>query len=317
MSALGFRTCIVIPDEPRPRCLLHPPLIPRSATSPCDAGRLEGAIAAAYGRALAPARERAIQGIVLLPPESRSFVLQTLVLSFIVNNQNGLLGGYVVKNILARMLNPHGRLSFFFRQKAGCTILDIGCGNDSPFRTKQILPDCCYTGIDIADYNLTKPNLADNYILTSPENFADEIAKLAGQFDAVISAHNLEHCDDQKRTIRAMAAALKPGGMLYLAFPSERSVRLPRRGGCLNYYDDTSHKGPPPNVDVVVGELTNAGLTVNICSNPYQPLLYRLIGLIVELLSRIKNRVMPGTWALYGFETVIWAARPRDPVGSR
>jgi SAM-dependent methyltransferase len=215
----------------------------------------------------------------------------------------------VMRAFLSLILDPHGRNSFLIRLKRGCSILDVGCGNDSPFNTKKIRPDCLYTGLDIDDYNLTKLNIADHYILCRPEDFAANIAKFAGQFDAVISCHNLEHCNDRRSTVSAMVEALKPGGVLYLGFPSERSVRLPSRGGCLNYYDDPTHKDAPPDVDAIVGELTRAGLSVR-CYNPDRPPLYRFVGLIFEPLSRIRNKVMLGTWALYGFETRIWAVRP-------
>ena len=78
-------------------------------------------------------------------------------------------------------------------------ILDVGCGNNSPFHTKTVLPNCNYYGIDICDHNQTKPLLADLYIITTPDNFSFEISKYSNHFDAVISNHNLEHCDDRKK----------------------------------------------------------------------------------------------------------------------
>jgi hypothetical protein len=31
---------------------------------------------------------------------------------------------------------------------------------------------------------------------------------------------------------------------------------------------------------------------------------------VIEPISRLRNKVMKGTWVLYGFETAIWGARP-------
>jgi hypothetical protein len=49
------------------------------------------------------------------------------------------------------------------------------------------------------------------------------------RMDAVISSHNLEHCDDPAAVRDSMVVALRPGSSLFLAFPCEESVRVPRR----------------------------------------------------------------------------------------
>ena len=69
----------------------------------------------------------------------------------------------------------------------------MGCGNDSPARVKSLRPDLWYIGLDIlGDDNQTKPtNLANEYIITAPESFADRIRDFEAGVDAVVSAHNL------------------------------------------------------------------------------------------------------------------------------
>lgn len=216
----------------------------------------------------------------------------------------------MISNFVKIALKPRGKQAFI-RSHATGHILDVGCGNNAPYMAKQIAPSCHYTGIDIGDYNQTKPNLADQYILTDPEHFPDEIARHAGEFDAVMSAHNLEHCDDREATLMAMISALRPGGDLFLAFPSARSVNLPSRQGTLNYYDDKTHKAAPPDVGKITAILHAAGLRTQVY-NPYRPALLCLFGLLVEPLARWQKRAISGgTWALYGFETVIWAHKPK------
>lgn len=198
-----------------------------------------------------------------------------------------------------------------FLQQLGPTskILDVGCGNNSPHKIKTILPKCNYTGIDVGDYNQTKPILADHYILTSPIDFADEIYKMKGQFDAVISTHTIEHCNERDRTVDAMLKAIKPSGQIYMLFPSESSVDLPSRGGGLNYFDDGTHKDFPPNFDELVDTIRRNNFRIMIAEREYKPLMECIRGLINEKESTRLNMIYPGTWSYYGFESLIWAKR--------
>ena len=168
-------------------------------------------------------------------------------------------------------------------------ILDVGCGNNSSFAAKNILPSCIYTGIDIGDYNQTKPNMADKYILTSSECFADEISKFKNYFDAVISSHNIEHCDDREKTIKAMLDSIKPGGQLFISFPCENSVNFPNRNGTLNYYDDSTHTLLPPNFMALIETLEKAGFKIEFASKQYRPFMKWLRGFINEKKSRHQN----------------------------
>jgi SAM-dependent methyltransferase len=191
-------------------------------------------------------------------------------------------------------------------------IFDIGCGNNSPFYTKSILPNCHYTGIDVGDYNQTEPILADQYILSSSSDFVGSIEKFQNTFDAVISNHNLEHCDDRQGVINAMLKAIKPQGRLFMAFPCEQSVNFPKRAGSLNYFDDSTHQGLPPNFDALVAQLENAGFRVDFAARNYRPLFHYLIGFFNEKASRRQATTLAGTWAYYGFESILWATNLSD-----
>ena len=41
----------------------------------------------------------------------------------------------------------------------------------------------------------------------------------------------------------------------------------------------------------------------------YKPVYYCILGGVMEPLSKIKKRVMKGTWGYWGFESVIWSQR--------
>lgn len=193
-------------------------------------------------------------------------------------------------------------------------ILDVGCGNGSPRRVKMVAPDCYYVGVDVSDYNNTNATLAlaDKYMLFEPEHFADGIAGLDDKFDAVLSSHNIEHCNHPNDTLNAMCGRLKKGGRLYLAFPSEASADFPSRKGTLNFYDDSTHRWLP-KYDNVIQQLKANGMEVVFASKQYKPHVFHVLGGILEPLSKKKGKVLPGiTWAYWGFETIIWAEKRED-----
>lgn len=213
------------------------------------------------------------------------------------------------KPAIKKFIRPHSKYSFLSKLKPNSEVLDVGCGNNSPYITKKIQPSCIYTGIDVCDYNQTESNLADNYILTSPECFVDEISKFKGCADAVISAHNIEYCNDREKTLDAMLDAIKVGGKLFISFPSENSINLPTRFGTLNYFDDPFHKDLPPDFDRVVRTISQAGFEIEFAARNYQPFLDWFRGFLNERNSRTQNRVIGSTWAYHGYESIIWARK--------
>ncbi|HSC47750.1 MAG TPA: class I SAM-dependent methyltransferase [Gammaproteobacteria bacterium] len=210
-------------------------------------------------------------------------------------------------------LQPRGKDGFIQKIRRGGWVLDVGCGNDSPAQFKKQRPDIVYVGIDVGDYNQTldPTHYADEYILASPEGFAQAIAAFAGKCDAVVSAHNLEHCLDPDAVLESMLAAVKPGGRLYIAFPCEASIRFPQRDGSLNFYDDATHR-LPPDYEKTLAQIESAGFHIEFARRRYRPWALFLMGLVLEPVSHVLKRTMPmySTWAFYGFETIIWAERP-------
>lgn len=212
---------------------------------------------------------------------------------------------------LSAALRAHGRTSFIDALPPGSKVLDVGCGNRSPKRFKTQRPDIRYVGLDVSDYNQTAPEqFADQYIVTTPDRFTAEIGKFENDVDAVVSAHNLEHCLHPDEVLEAMLAAVKPGGTIYLSFPCGASVNFPARRGCLNFYDDPSHRNVL-DPEATRAAVRAAGFDITFSRNRYRPILPALIGFFFEPVSRLTKRQAPlgCTWALYGFETVIWAKR--------
>ena len=214
---------------------------------------------------------------------------------------------------IQRALRRYGKDAFVANLPNKAKIFDIGCGNMSPRRVKLLRPDIHYIGLDIQDYNQNPSTLvfANEYRVCQPEYFVSEIQNEQGSMDAVISSHNLEHCADQREVLHAMCQSLKFGGKLYLSFPSEASVYFPSRAGTLRFSDDPTHNSPP-NWYEILDFLNQSGLIVIFARKRYRPFIPMIIGGILEPLSFISKYVMPfgSTWALWGFESVIWAEKP-------
>lgn len=206
------------------------------------------------------------------------------------------------------ILKKHGKASFIRSVVKNAKILDVGCGNNSPFYTKQKRPDINYTGLDIGEYNQSSgyEKYVDRLLLTDPENFHKEIEKYPNEFDAVISSHNLEHCNNPNEVILAMINSLKKYGKIYFAFPCEKSVTFPSRKGCLNFFDDPSHKNVI-NFDNTINILKNNNIVIDFAARQYKPFILSIFGLIFEPISRVSTKPVPfgSTWAYYGFETII------------
>jgi hypothetical protein len=110
-------------------------------------------------------------------------------------------------------------------------------------------------------------------------------------------------------TLQAMMNSLKPGGRIYLAFPCEVSAKFPSRRRTLNYYDDDTHKDIPPSFDNIINTIVSNGFEIEYSTRRYRPFLLWLLGLIQEPFARWRNDILQGTWAFYGFESIIWARK--------
>lgn len=200
------------------------------------------------------------------------------------------------------------KFQFISQLPKSSRVLDVGCWNNSPKITKTINPYIYYVGIDIWDYNQKKESIeaADEYLICIPESFSQTISSAKGEYDAVISAHNIEHCNAPYETLYAMCTKVKKGGLLFMAFPSERSVSFPSRRGTLNFYDDKTHIYLP-EFEKIVNIVQESGFKIVFKSSSYRPLGMRLIGMIVDCF--VKSHTTRFTWAHYGFEAIIRAKK--------
>lgn len=202
---------------------------------------------------------------------------------------------------------------FYARKYFNCTIkiLDIGCANDSPKVTKIWFPNSTYHGVDIVDR--VDINI-DHFYLVDPDQFDCYDAVRDEHYDFVILNHVIEHLNDPSQLVDIACSKLKPGGLLWIAFPSPDSLSFPSGVGTLNFSDDPTHIHICEIVNLS-NKLISNGLKIVTAGKSRDPLRF-FIGLCVlpiAILTRIitGRYMIKGLWYLYGFEDRIIAIKNR------
>jgi SAM-dependent methyltransferase len=122
-------------------------------------------------------------------------------------------------------------------------LLDIGCGSHSASLTKKYFPSCDYYGVDRTreyfndprDFSLMRQFYQIDVSTLNFDALPDSF------FDVVIMSHIIEHLQNGPEVIRALMSKVKPGGLIYVEYPSKRTTRFPSMRGTLNFYDDPTH----------------------------------------------------------------------------
>ena len=210
---------------------------------------------------------------------------------------------------MVKFVRPNHLIDTISHLKSGMTVLDVGCGSNSPVKLKSFFPNLTIHGIDIYDVGNHAKNALSEFYLSSSDSFDTDINSIIDLFDCVISHHNLEHCIHRDLVLASMCKKLKPEGLLFLCFPSLQSPNLPSRKGTLNYFDDTTHVSPPIDSQDLIIKLVNNKMEILFFASTYKPVIMRHIGRILEPISKRAGKVLPGTWSYYGFETVLVAQK--------
>jgi len=190
--------------------------------------------------------------------------------------------------------------------------LDVGCGYHSPRRTKRYFPRCEYYGIDrdIVELDSTDMEAMETFyqidldresLDTVPVNF----------FDVVVMSHVIEHLRNGLRVLDALATKLKPGGHIYLEFPSAASLATPRgQRGCLHFSDDATHVRLY-SVPEVVNVLLNRDFEIIAAGRRRDPI--RLLLTPIALLAGLARGDIWGggrrLWDFVGFADFVYARR--------
>ena len=129
-----------------------------------------------------------------------------------------------------------------FRNKK-FNFLDIGCGNHSPSQTKLFFPNCNYYGFDREKYNISKEDtvLMEKFYIGDLDDLASLDSVPNNFFEVIVVAHVIEHIKFGEQVLQKLSLKLKKGGVMFIEWPSSRSLALPSMRGTLNFSDDKTH----------------------------------------------------------------------------
>jgi SAM-dependent methyltransferase len=204
------------------------------------------------------------------------------------------------------------RLYSRFKQEK-FTLLDVGCGNHSPSRTKKWFPKCSYFGVDRECYNIDEADMEAMQELFVVDLNCTGLKEIPDEFfDVILMSHVIEHLRSGLDVLRILVSRkLKPGGVVYVEFPSVRSLSLPSMEGTLNFCDDCTHVRLY-DVKEVANVLLDSGLKI-VRAGPRRCLDRVAAAPIMVLYAVVRKRSLRGGWFwdLLGFADFVLGEKPQ------
>ena len=196
----------------------------------------------------------------------------------------------------------------------GLRILDVGCGNNSPSTTKHWFPGCHYSGVDVERYNNNDDDLAamDAFYPVGVDG-SGYSAIPDSSFDLILLHHVVEHMPRPEPILKSLCSKLKPGGYIWVAFPSLRSLSLPSASQwTLQFCDDPTHVHVPD-----IREVSNILLASEVKivhAGRSRDFIRALIGMALlprALVTRLVTGGFSarGLWYVLGFEDHVLGRR--------
>ncbi|MEI8278151.1 MAG: methyltransferase domain-containing protein [Bacteroidota bacterium] len=191
------------------------------------------------------------------------------------------------------------------------TMLDIGAGNHSPSKTKELFPNCIYYGLDLNkeySYSDTDINIMTGF-------YEMDLTKLDFDiipdkfFDYINIAHVIEHLYNGDVVIEKLSTKLKKGGHIYIEYPGKKSTTLPSMNGSLNFYDDETHVRVY-SYNEVASVLEKVGFEI-LSKGMRRSWFYIAVIPFRALGYLIKGQKLPGNifWDLLGFAEFVYAKK--------
>ena len=213
-----------------------------------------------------------------------------------------------IKKLFYLFWSPYGKKSFLLNLSPGSNVLDVGCGEESYVRINQLVKNISYYGIDIvAHHNNHFNNFRKSkiFLYTFLSNQFHNFYKKIPDIDYVVWSHNIEHCKYPYKTFKGISKIHKKNGLMYLSFPSSKSLKFPRRKGTLNFYDDKTHVNVI-DYEILEKKLEKYNYKILYKNISYKPLIPYFFGFVFEPLSKFFGKNLPYglTWYYYGFESI-------------
>jgi len=190
-------------------------------------------------------------------------------------------------------------------------VMDIGCGNNSAYKTKLYFPNCEYHGLDkIKNCNNDAINfkLMEKFYQIDLDN--SKLNELPDNYyDCIIFSHVIEHLTNGLDLLELLINKLAQNGIIYIETPSQRSLSLPSMKGVLNFWDDPTHI-KVYDLNEMVGTLRQKNCQI-LYSKTRRSLKRILFFPAYTVYSLFKNRYIISTvfWDLLGFANIVIAKK--------
>lgn len=229
--------------------------------------------------------------------------------------RTGRFRGFRPGVLLTRLLNPRYAWlpSTFFQHPV--RIVDAGVGPKDAINARRVFTTCWFEGINIADLPAGSPERRafDRYHLVDL-NQSDLSFVPDGGFDYVICSHTIEHLDDGIALVGRLCTKLRPGGRLYLEWPSVESQGFPLRGFGLNFFDNPMHK-QTFSVEAVASVVRENGLEIGYAGR--RRVVARMVlapVLVAYHALRARRLALYDLWDILGSCYAVHARKPQ-PCG--
>ncbi len=190
-------------------------------------------------------------------------------------------------------------------------LLDIGAGNHSASKIKNVFPNCEYHGVDLErDYNNSKEDfqlMSGFYEMDLTQLNMSSIPD--DYFDGIWMVHVIEHLHNGDAVIQHLLPKLKKGGFLYIEYPGQKSTTLPSMHGTLNFKDDATHVRVY-SVNEISQLLARENCTT-LKSGIRRNIWFMLAMPFRILFSWVRGKKLQGNifWDLLGFAEYVWAKK--------
>jgi SAM-dependent methyltransferase len=217
----------------------------------------------------------------------------------------------VIRRQLVRLLNP--RYAWLPPDASPARILDVGAGVEDARIAKSQFPACRFEAVNIAEIDQGAATDFDAYhrcdLNDTDLSFLEDAS-----YDYVISSHTIEHLADGRATVARLCGKVRPGGLLYLEWPSVESLRFPVRGLGLNFYDDETHVRTFA-LEEIAEIVRAAGIDIEF-SGPRRMWSRLLVSPFLVVMHSLTRRklVLYDWWDLTGFCYVVRGKRPAATV---
>jgi SAM-dependent methyltransferase len=134
-------------------------------------------------------------------------------------------------------------------------------------------------------------------------------------YDFIILHHVVEHIADPLPILAAVCSKLKPDGVIWIGFPSLRSLSLPSGEGTLQFCDDPTHVRVP-HVWEISNVLLANGVKV-LHAGRSRSFVREALGAAILPWAMLRRLVTgrlsaKGLWYILGFEDHVFGQRKLD-----